>query len=283
MSLCFFVTDLHGHLDRFEKLFRCIRAEKPDAVFIGGDFLPSFFDPEWTSRSFIHDFLAEECRRLAEDLQKRYPDVFIILGNDDGRRPERDLVDEDHSELWTYIHGRVADWGDYRVFGYSFIPPSPFVLKDWERYDVSRYVDPGCVSPEEGMYSVPVSEHDKKYRTIQDDLEEIRHELPLERSIGLFHVPPYKSKLDRADLDDCLIDHVPLDVHIGSIAVARFIQQHQPLITLHGHVHESTRLTGVWHETFSRTHAINAAHDGPELALVRFDPDSPAEATRELI
>jgi hypothetical protein len=28
---------------------------------------------------------------------------------------------------------------------------------------------------------------------------------------------------------------------------------------------------------------LSAAHDGPELALVRFDPADPASATRELI
>jgi hypothetical protein len=32
-----------------------------------------------------------------------------------------------------------------------------------------------------------------------------------------------------------------------------------------------------------RTVAISAAHDGPELALVRFEPDNPAAATRELL
>jgi len=283
MSLCYFISDLHGHIDRYEKLFHLIAREGPVAVFMGGDFLPSFFDPDWSSRCFIQDFLADGCRRLAGELGPRYPAVFIILGNDDGRRPEQELIHEDYRALWTYVHGRSITWDRYRVFGYSFIPPSPYVLKDWERYDVSRYVDPGCVSPEEGMYSVPRSDHDKKYRTIGEDLEAIRHGLPMERSIGLFHAPPYKSKLDRANLDGRQIDHVPVDVHIGSIAVARFIQQHQPLITLHGHVHESTRLTGIWHERFSRTHAFNAAHDGPELALIRFDPAAPADATRELI
>ncbi|MBN2430023.1 MAG: hypothetical protein JXQ27_01035 [Acidobacteria bacterium] len=283
MSDCFFISDLHGHVDRFEKLFTLIRREHPAAVFMGGDFLPSFLHPNWSSRCFIQDFLAVECRRLAGDLGPRYPALFIILGNDDGRRPEKELLQEDYRGLWTYVHGRSVTWGRFRIFGYSFIPPSPYVLKDWERYDVSRYVDPGCVSPEEGMYSVPRSDHEKKYRTIQADLENIRRGLLMEHTIGLFHAPPYKSKLDRASLDDRHIDHVPLDVHIGSIAIARFIQQHQPWITLHGHVHESTRLTGIWHDRFSRTHAFNAAHDGPELALIRFDPDRPEDATRELI
>ena len=79
------------------------------------------------------------------------------------------------------------------------------------------------------------------------------------------------------------MDHVPLDVHVGSIAIRRFIEARQPRLTLHGHVHESARLTGSWQDRIGRTVCLSAAHDGPELALVRFDLDRPEEATRELL
>jgi hypothetical protein len=52
---------------------------------------------------------------------------------------------------------------------------------------------------------------------------------------------------------------------------------------LHGHVHESARLTGEWRDQLGRTHCLSAAHDGGELALVRFDLESPGQATRALI
>ena len=146
--------------------------------------------------------------------------------------------------LWTYVHNRSELFGDYCVYGYSCVPPTPFRLKDWERYDVSRYVDPGCVSPEEGWRTVPVSEHDIRYGTIREDLERLTDEQDLSASILLFHTPPYRTTLDRAALDGKVIDHAPLDVHVGSIAVQRFIAARQPLLTLHGHVHESARITG---------------------------------------
>ena len=76
---------------------------------------------------------------------------------------------------------------------------------------------------------------------------------------------------------------VPLDVHVGSAAIAQFITEKQPYLTLHGHVHESTRLTGEWKQQFGRTWAFSAAHDGPELALVTFDLHNLREAQRELI
>jgi len=70
---------------------------------------------------------------------------------------------------------------------------------------------------------------------------------------------------------------------VGSIAIRRFIEARQPLVTLHGHVHESARLTGSWSDAIGRTVCLSAAHDGPELALVAFDLDAPAQATRRLI
>jgi Icc-related predicted phosphoesterase len=79
------------------------------------------------------------------------------------------------------------------------------------------------------------------------------------------------------------IEHVPLDLHVGSIAIRRFLEARGPLVSLHGHVHEAARLTGSWRERVGRTHAFSAAHDGPELALVRFAPEDPEGATRELL
>jgi hypothetical protein len=122
-----------------------------------------------------------------------------------------------------------------------------------------------------------------RYGTIAGDLDVLAGGDDLGAAIFLFHCPPYKTPLDRAALDGRSIDYVPLDVHVGSIAIRRFIEARAPRVTLHGHVHESARLTGEWRLQLADTHALSAAHDGAALALVRFDPDRPEEATRELI
>ena len=89
--------------------------------------------------------------------------------------------------------------------------------------------------------------------------------------------------MDRAALDNKKIDHVAVDVHIGSIALKKFIEKRQPLITLHGHVHESARITGFWKDKIGNTYMFSAAHDGPELSLIIFDPTKPQNAQRKLI
>jgi Icc-related predicted phosphoesterase len=284
--LCFFVTDIHGKLPRYRKLFARIAAERPRAVFLGGDLLPMHFEHKWVEElgpvDFVEDFLAGECRKLTSSLGPDYPRIFLILGNDDPRAEEDAFTRGTAEGLWECLHLRRADCEGYPVFGYACVPPTPFLLKDWERYDVSRYVDPGCVSPEEGRRSVPVPEHETRHATIQDDLAQLVGKQDLARAIFLFHSPPYDTNLDRASLDGKKVDGVPLDLHIGSIAIQRFIQERQPLLTLHGHVHESTRLTGVWHDRIGRTHCLNGAHDGPELSLVRFDPEHLDAATRNV-
>jgi len=287
MTLCFFATDLHGNTSRYQRLFHAVLDERPDAVFLGGDILPSasrtVSSLSHGHTDFVRGYLEKHLGHLRQELRKAYPRFFLILGNDDSRSTEASIVDSADRGFWEYVHNRKGHFGDYPVFGYSYVPPTPFLLKDWEKYDVSHYLDPGSVSPEEGMRTVPVEDDFLKYKTIQKDLDHLAGNENLEKAIFLFHSPPYMTKLDRAALDGKMIDHVPLDVHVGSIAIRRFIEKRQPLLTLHGHVHESARLSDAWRDRIGNTHLFSAAHEGPQLALVRFDPDRLEEATRTLL
>ncbi len=272
-----FASDLHGHEDRYHKLFSLMRRERPQAVFLGGDLLPP------GASGFMEGFLLPRLRQLRRELGVAYPPLFLILGNDDPRSAEGEWLRLEQERLWHYSHFRKLSLGPYAVYGYACVPPTPFALKDWERYDVSRFVDPGCVPPEDGRFSIEIAEEEKGFPTIREDLAALANDDPLERAIFLFHSPPYQTLLDRAALDGRQVDGAPLDVHVGSIAIRRFIEERQPLITLHGHVHESARLTASWRETIGRTHCLSAAHDGPELAVVTFDPLDPGSAIRRLL
>lgn len=287
MATCFFATDLHGNKDRYDKLIYAVAREYPQAVFLGGDILPrSMFLSSPTNHAetdFLRDFLIPTFSKARKELGAEYPDIFLILGNDDPRRQEESFQAKETVGLWHYAHGKKLETNGCSVYGYACVPPTPFLLKDWECYDVSRYVPPGSVSPEEGRRSLPVDESRVKWGTIQKDLDSLAGNDPLEHAVFLFHTPPYDTPLDRAGLDGKTYEHVALDLHVGSIAVRRFIEGRQPLLTLHGHVHESSRLTGQWKIRLGQTVCINGAHDGPELALIRFDLNCPWEATRELL
>ncbi len=284
---CLLVSDLHGDTDKYEALFSFLMQDPPDAFFFAGDLLPQpGTDPGslgFDGVDFVNRFLVRRLVALRRSLGERYPDVFVILGNDDVRFEEGSIFIGSTEKIWTYIHGRCARFHGRSVYGYSCIPPSPFRLKDWERYDVSRYVDPGCVSPEEGVLTVPMSARDRRHTTITSEIASLIGDDDVSEAIFLFHVPPYDTALDTADLDGKTVDGVPLDPHIGSVAVRRMIEERQPYITLHGHVHESYDLTRTFVEKIGRTWCISSAHEGASLVVVEFMMSDPGAAKRRVL
>jgi len=274
----FFTSDMHGHKERYEKLFNEIIKQQPEIVLLGGDLLPHFRIADYDE--FINDYLKKS---ILSCKNENYNPVFlIILGNDDPRSAEQFFIEGEKQDYWVYLNMKHYSFKGYRFYGYSYVPPTPFLLKDWEKYDVSRYVDPGCIHPTEGIRTVD-PEHDTEYTNIADDLMLFAAEEHHDKSIFLFHSPPYQTNLDRAALDGKKIDHVPLDVHVGSIAIRRFIEEKQPFITLHGHIHESTHLTGFWHDKIKNTWMFNGSTHFPGLSLIVIDTESPGLANRILI
>jgi len=281
MIKALFTSDLHSSLAKYEFLFSSIIEQEPEVVFITGDLiglssvnnkhLPEIYD-------LLHDYVVIELKQIREKLKDKYPQIFVILGNDDSKAHEAALLNISTTGLLTYVNQRIVKFLDYSISGYSYIPPTPFLNKDWEKYDVSRFVDVGCVSPEEGYRSIPITSMDIQYNTIKRDLEKLFSDADMSRMICLFHAPPYDTALDRADLDGKFVDHAPLDVHVGSIAIKEFIVGKNPYITLHGHVHESTRMTGIWKEKINNTVSFQGASEKNDLFLIKFDLEDPENA-----
>ncbi len=284
MSKLFFVSDLHGAYDKYHKLAKKIKEFKPEFVLLGGDLLPPSLPLKkiysQDKVNFITEFLTPLFSDLQIEMAEKYPEVMLIMGNDDPAFFEPFL---ENSELWNYLHNRTIISGELTFCGYNFVPPSPFFLKDWERYDVSRYSDPGTIDLEDGVRSIQMSEHDIKWTTISEDLSLLSQNLDADNTVFLFHTPPYNCSLDLGELNGKMIDYVPIDEHLGSIAVRRFIEDFQPKLTLHGHIHESTRMSGVWKEQFDLTVSINGASEGELLTLVIIDSEKPESAERLLV
>ena len=83
----------------------------------------------------------------------------------------------------------------------------------------------------------------------EDDLdrhiEKLAADVPsAERAVFNLHVPPIRTAIDKAPvLNDSLKPVVKggavLMESVGSEAVRRVIERHQPMLSLHGHIHES--------------------------------------------
>ena len=92
MYRCFFVSDIHGRIDRYNRLFDEILEEKPNILFIGGDILPAYRSIDSRYDDFIQNFLVSNLLRLKEKLISDYPEVFLILGNDDPMIQEEKII-----------------------------------------------------------------------------------------------------------------------------------------------------------------------------------------------
>jgi len=286
MNTCFFVSDLHGKKSRFEALFKMVKKEKPDFLFIGGDILPQsgFLTPAntGTEPDFVHDFLFRKFADLKRKMDCAYPDIFLIPGNDDRKVIFDTLADGEKDGLWRNIHNTSAKIGKYRFFGYGCVPPTPFRIKDWDRFDISPEVNEGCIAPADGYHSMP-PDHNPESDTIQNDIELLTAGHNLTFSVFLLHSPPYQTPLDMASVRKSEHSEEEEISNVGSKAILNLISEKQPYLTLHGHIHESARLSGHWKLQIGNTWSFSAAHDGPELAIIEFTLQDLESATRKLV
>jgi Icc-related predicted phosphoesterase len=89
----------------------------------------------------------------------------------------------------------------------------------------------------------------------------------VETSSFCFHVPPYNSTIDMAPKLDANLRPVyeggrPAFIPVGSTSVRKMIEKYQPLLGLHGHIHESPGLVKI-----GRTQCINPGSEYSEGIL----------------
>ncbi|MCU0598641.1 MAG: metallophosphoesterase family protein [Desulfobacterales bacterium] len=85
---------------------------------------------------------------------------------------------------------------------------------------------------------------DEIVRILDTGLGDIPHGTPL---VLVSHQPPFQTSCDR----------ISSGAHVGSLAVRKFIEIHQPLVCLTGHIHESSGI-----DKIGKTHIINPGQLG---------------------
>ncbi len=91
-----------------------------------------------------------------------------------------------------------------------------------------------------------------------------------ETAVFCIHVPPYDSEIDRAPLLDKDFRPVmqggrPVYIPVGSKSVRTVIEKHQPLLGLHGHIHEAPGFLKI-----GRTQCLNPGSEYSEGLLKAF-------------
>lgn len=85
----------------------------------------------------------------------------------------------------------------------------------------------------------------------------------LENSVFNFHCPPHNSQLDMAPkIENTALRATTYNVPVGSTAVRQSIEKYKPMLSLHGHIHESRGLVKI-----GRTICLNPGSEYTEGTL----------------
>ena len=195
--------------------------------------------------------------------------VFAIPGNDDCETILPALAQLEENGLIENLHQRNATLGDYTFVGLAFVPPTPFAIKDFERRDFAgAALAPARVGPcvLGASEEFEVLDDFQLYLDSHPTIEEELNRLPVReprRTIAVVHCPPYQTRCDVLYNGQ----------HIGSQALRRWIERVQPLLTLHGHIHESPRVSGAFCDRLSATTVVNPGADGqhPHWVFIRLE------------
>lgn len=284
----FYAGDVHGSRVCWKKFVNAAAHYPADALVMGGDLTGKALVPIVRNGdgSYRARVIGEErTARTAEELDQMqraistngmYPlivdeDEAERLESDSARREqvfERALLDE--LRLWVELADkRLAGSGTraYVIPGNDdpwsideVLASGSSVVACDERIEIvgpHEMVSLGYSNRTPWKTPRELDEEDiyARLRRLADQLERP------ERAILNVHVPPWESSLDTAFEVDEELRYVtkggrPHEVPTGSRAVRQVIEETQPLLSLHGHIHESKGVTRI-----GRTVAINPGSD----------------------
>ncbi len=278
-----YASDLHGETRLYNELFGRAASCSAEMIALGGDLLPSFppnkryDDIIPYQKTFSDQFLFPLFDNILQKTKVRQ--IFLIPGNWDlgysylFKEPRDGIIDLDRKSY------RLEN--GYDLVGYPFVPPTPFRPKEYEKMDDSEAPWPPQKNPSYVQSSdrsdrlTPVDPYLylKERGTIGEDLERLPRPLDYRRAIYIMHSPPFGTRLDL----------IRGGGSAGSRSIRIFIEKNQPLLTLHGHIHESPELSGACYERIGGTFSINpgqpfwAGKGSTKLGAVTFEMEHPGE------
>jgi Icc-related predicted phosphoesterase len=295
-----FTADLHGNEFQYKKLVDYAIEISADSIVIGGDIAPKrFFIPPsefYNSESYIIPgqrlFLDKELPKFLKRIKKKLPNsrVFMMMGQDDCAA-NLDVLEKNDPGLFRLIHEkRLKLTKDFDILGYSYVPITPFGIKDWDKYDLTEvpsdmlsnyekrktdYNLHGLKSTKNGWLDFQFTPEMEKVDSIQKDLEKQPFSENTGKTVYVFHSPPDNTNLD--------VDYEKN--HLGSMAVRLFIEKYQPYLSLHGHIHETVQCSGDYKQKIGKTLCLtsgNGNHNS-ELSVLVFDLYETQNVTRKVI
>jgi Icc-related predicted phosphoesterase len=263
-----YTSDLHGNKEHYQELFELAEQRKARAIILGGDMLP-IHGPFKYSLQEQQDFIFSYLEPMARGFRTRAPQttIYAMLGNDDWQAGNVHLETLVAKGTLRLLHSEKHELGSgYELVGYAHVPPTPFTIKDGERRDLLDDAVGGqrctaCVSQGAKIIVVDPCRYFASMGSIEEELEQLPMVQDYGKTVYVMHSPPFHTNLDR------LFD----GRWIGSRAIRTFVEKYQPYLTLHGHIHESSEISGTYWDRIGQTLCINPGQSTEELYAVVFE------------
>ena len=291
----FFTSDVHGSEVCFLKFLNAGKFYQANVLILGGDITGKMIVPlvDQGDGTSVADFLGtREVIKTPEDrqgLEKRirnsgYYPYSASLDEFEKLQADKHLVDELFSKVMAASVKRWVGIAEERLKGTNikcYISPG-----NDDRFDIDEVLrgSSAVIYPEEEVVmidehhemitsgwcsttpwnsprEVPEAELIKKFQPM---IDKVQH---MENSIFNIHNPPFETPLDLAPELDANLKPVIKGgaismIHVGSPTVRDMIQKFQPLLGIHGHIHESRGFVKV-----GRTLCINPGSEYGEGIL----------------
>ena len=291
----FFVSDVHGSERCFRKFLNAAKFYSANVLILGGDITGKALVPviQISEDKFRMNFQGQEITVKKKELQDYLASLrnnglyYFMTTPEELERlaKNKDEVDKIFMEQMTSVLSSWIQLANERLKGTGvkcYISPGnddrfemDYILQDSEHVinPENRVVEiPGGYEMITLGYANPTPWKSPREVSEERLLEMIEHLASLlkkpETSIFNLHVPPFGTELDKAPAVNSQLEYEKAGlgmvkiINAGSRAVKSSIEKYQPLLGLHGHIHESRGF--VW---LGRTLCLNPGSDYGEGTL----------------
>lgn len=287
-----FVTDIHGSDRCFRKFVNGAEFYGARYLVLGGDITGKTLVPiertptGWRAHYRDHEYLdLGDADRAALEQRIRDGGQYPVTGERDELLALHDEATRDSAFRRAVVESirRWVDLAEERLRGTGvrcFVTPGNDdyyeIDQPLQGSDVVEFVEGRCIELEGHEmittgFSNPTpwdSPRELPEPALRDRIEQMYAQVSKpERLIAVLHPPPHGTDLDQAPAIDAdfRVQHTggqPRLTSVGSTAVRDFLLERQPLLGLHGHVHESRGAV-----TIGRTLCLNPGSEYSEGVL----------------
>jgi Icc-related predicted phosphoesterase len=271
LTRAFFITDVHASDRCFRKFLNAAKVYKADSLILGGDITGKLMVPvvERDDGTFSLELFGEQktiTRNQLDETRKELANAgqysFVTSRKElDEIEASKEKMDRVFNDCILSVLRSWLQLADERLRGTNvkcYISPGndDRLEIDDVLIDSGHVIDPeNRVVDLDGGYEMITLGYSnitpwKSPREVSDEklgemIEALASKVKRpDTSLFNLHVPPINTELDKAPAVDEELRYVKEGLgvkmaHVGSMAVRNSIEKHQPLLGLHGHIHES--------------------------------------------